>query len=87
MDYVGSVGIELLALIGVCLLFLLRKEAVWAFAASLALNVGYTVLHTLTTNWLAAAGGSGLLGMVVGWLTMGAVILYALRLRQRSLLK
>jgi len=87
LDYITSLGLGLLTLTGAALLFLMRKAAVLLFVASLALNLGLTLVHALTKNWAQAMGGSGLVGASVGWVILGAVTSYSWRLRQAGKLR
>ena len=40
----------------------------------------------ITTNWAQAVGGSGPVGMLLGWTVLGSVFFYARRLRNRGVL-
>src|SRR5262249_54444333 len=86
IDYLSMIGLGLLNIVAVVLLFRLRKSAVFVFGLSLALNIALVLVHALTTNWLKAAGGSGPLEMLFGWLITVGVIQYARRLKDRGVL-
>ena len=86
-DYITSLGLGLVTLTATVLLFLLRRAAVPLFAASFLLNLGFTVVHAVTTNWAQALGGSGLVGTLIGWGILGAVALYSRHLRQIGVLR
>ena len=87
LDYAMSLGLGLLTLTATVLLFVLRKAAVPLFAASLFLNLGFTLAHALTTIWAQALGGSGLVGALTGWGILAAVALYSRHLRQAGVLR
>ena len=67
-------------------MFLLRRVAVVLFSVALALNIGVTTFHLMQRNLAEAIGGSGLVGMLFGLLTVVAVILYARGLEKRGVL-
>lgn len=64
----------------------LRRVAVSLFAITLACNVGYTMIHAATTNFVRASGGSVITGVVIAWVTLVAVVLYARRLAAKGIL-
>lgn len=86
LDYLSSTGIGLVTIWAVFLLFRLRKNAVRALGVALALNVGLTFIHMLTKSWAAALGGSGFVGVLLGWMILGLVFLYARRLDRGGVL-
>ncbi len=86
-DYMMSVGLGLLTLTATVLLFFLRTAAVPLFAASFVLNLGFTLVHAVATDWAQALGGSGLVGAFIGWGILGAVALYSRHLRQAGVLR
>ncbi len=86
-DCIMSIGLGLLTLTATVLLFLLRRAAAPLFAASFVLNLGFTLVHAVATNWAQALGGSGLVGAFIGWGILGAVALYSRHLRQASVLR
>ncbi len=68
-------------------LFLLRKIAVPLFIAGLAVNLAQTAWHTATKGWLAAMGSSGPAGFLIGIAMALAVIVYAVHLSRRGVLR
>lgn len=87
LDYVISIGLGLLTLAATVLLFALKKVAVPLFATSLFLNLGLTLVHAITTDWLRALGGAGLVGALFGWGILGVVFWYSRHLRQAGVLR
>ncbi len=67
-------------------IFQLRKVAVYLFTASLALMLLQTLMHVLTTNFLAALSGAGTVGLLIGYAILIAVCLCAWRLKARGVL-
>lgn len=86
IDWICSIGIGVVSLSAALSLFLLRRISVGLFTAALALNLTYTAIQILTTNWLEAIGGPGFLGMLIGWTILVFVILYARKLAKRGVL-
>ena len=75
-----------LNLAGAVSIFLLRKIAFPLFATSLGLAILQTLVHAFTTNFVAALGGPGALGVVIGFTISIAVCAYAWRLKARGTL-
>lgn len=67
-------------------LFFMRKKAPYLFSVNLLLSFLLTVWHTLTKGWLSAVGGSGLIGIIIGWGISIAVCAYSWRLLRRGVL-
>jgi hypothetical protein len=67
-------------------IFLLRKVAFFFFVISLGLSVLQTLVQVFTTNFVAALGGPGALGVVIGFAISIAVCTYAWRLKARGTL-
>jgi hypothetical protein len=86
-DYVMTIGLSLLTLTATVFLFLMRKAAAPLFATSFVVNVGFSLVHALTTTWTKAMGGSGLVGALFGWGILGAVAVYSGHLRRVGVLK
>ncbi len=79
-DWAVTVLTAALNIAGAISLFLLRKVAFHLFAASLGLTILQTVVHVITTNFVAALGGPGAFGVVIGFAISIAVCTYAWRL-------
>jgi len=75
-----------LNLAGAISIFLLRKIAFPLFATSLALSILLTLVHAFTTNLTTALGGSGAIGIAIGYAISIAVCTYAWRLKARGVL-
>jgi hypothetical protein len=86
VDYLGSVGIGVLNVVGVVKLFRLRKSAVSILSTSLALNAAFTLFNLLQGSFVQAIGGSGLVGALLGLILLASVFLYARRLRKDGVL-
>jgi len=78
---IGAVGLSA----AICL-FLLRRVAVALFSVSLALNLTLTAVHIMRTNSTEALSGGSLVGLMLGWLILIAVIVYARGLAKRGVL-
>jgi hypothetical protein len=87
LDYIGNLLILLISAWAVVEFFLMRKAAVRAFVIALAMNVALTAFHLLATNWREAAGGSGLLTVIVSWIVSVGILLYAKNLQRRGVLR
>ena len=86
VDWLLSASIGVTGLAGATALFLLRRVAVRLFMAALALNVGLTGYQLARTNVTQVLGGPGLLGVLLGWSALVAVILYARSLAIKDVL-
>jgi hypothetical protein len=86
LDYTMSLVTALLNLAGAVCLFLLRKVAFHLFIAALGLVTLQTLVHAATTSFIAALGGSGVVGGLFGYVTLIAVCVYAWKLKARGLL-
>lgn len=86
VDRFFSAAIGVIGLTAAVCLFLLRRVAVVMFSVALALNVAFTAVHAMRTNWTEALGGAGLIGALIGWLILIAVIVYARGLVRRGVL-
>jgi hypothetical protein len=86
VDWFLSLSIGVIGVAGAISLFLLRRLAVVLFSLALALNLTFTMFQTMRTSWTEALGGSGLFGVLLGWLILVAVILYTLRLSKKGVL-
>ena len=67
-------------------LFLLRKVAFYLFAAAFGTGLLLGVWHAATKGWVAAIGGPGLIGTLIGYALGLAVCVYSWRLIQRGVL-
>ena len=76
MNICGAVG-----------LFLLRKWSSNVFWAALLLNLAIVGWHTISKGFLAALGGSGLIGMLIGIALLFAVCFYSSKLVKAGILK
>lgn len=86
LDWFFSLAIGAIGFSAAVCLFLLRRVAVALFSAALVLNLAFTALHVMRTSWSEAIGGAGLVGALIGWLILVAVILYARRLAKQGVL-
>ena len=73
-------------LVGVTLLFGLRKQAVNVLALAFALNLFSTAVVWIKTDPMAGIAPAGLMAQVFGITLFGAVVFYAWRLGKRGLL-
>lgn len=67
-------------------LFLLKKQAYYLFLGAFCAGVILTILHSISKGWMEALGGSGLIGMLIGWGIAISVITYSKRLINRGIL-
>jgi hypothetical protein len=86
VDWLLSASIAITGLAGATALFLLRRIAVRLFIAALGLNVVATLYQMARTNVTQVLGGAGLLGVLLAWSVLGAVILYARSLANKDVL-
>jgi hypothetical protein len=86
IDWFFSSAIGLIGFIAAVCLFLLRRIAVVLASVALALNLAFTAFQTMRTNWITAIGSAGLVGALLGWLILVAVIVYARHLTKRGVL-
>ena len=87
VDYLGNALTLIISAWAAIEFFLLRSAAVRAFVIGLVMNVGLTAFHLLATNWRDAAGSSGLLTVAVSWIVSVGVLLYAMALQRRGVLR
>ena len=85
-DWVITVLTGALNVAGAIAMFLLRKIAFYLFSAAFVLVILQTLVHAITTNFLAALGGPGAVGALIGYGISLAVCIYAWRLRARGVL-
>lgn len=86
VDWFFSLTIGVVGISAAVCLFLLRRVAVTLFSVALALNLTFSAVHIMRTNWTGVLGGDELVGALFGLIIMVAVILYARRLAIRGLL-
>ena len=86
LDWAITALTTTLNLVAAVSLFLLRKIAFYLFAASLVLGFLQTLVHAITTNFVAALGGPGAIGVLIGYAISIAVCTYAWRLKARGAL-
>ncbi len=86
LDWVLSISIGAVGLAAAVCLFLLRRVAVMLFAVALALNVTFTLVHVVRTNFVDAIGAAGGAGALMAWAVLVVVILYARRLARSGIL-
>jgi hypothetical protein len=87
LDYVLSIGIGLANFSGAVALFLLRRVAFYLFASALTANLLTTLWHVVTKGWVAALGGAGVVGAVIGLGLLFGVCVYSRRLLQLGVLR
>ena len=75
-----------LSLIGVSLLFSLRRQAVNVLALAFALNLFSTAVVWFRTDPAAVTSPTGLLAQALGIAMFGLVVFYAWRLNKRGML-
>jgi len=85
--YLISIALPLLQLTAAANLFLLRKEAVPLFAASLVAHVGYAVVQIFTAHWGIVIHGPTLLAMGGMWVILTAIVVHACHLRDSRVLR
>lgn len=86
VDWFFSLSIGVICITGAISLFLLRRLAVVLFSVALLLNLAVTAYQMARTNWTEALPSGGLLGALLGWLILVAVILYTRSLSKRGVL-
>lgn len=86
LDLATSIGLGGLNFLGAVSLFMLKKVSYYFFGITLFASIVFTLWHALTTGWLAALGGSGITGAVLGFVLAITVFLYVKRLKERGIL-
>jgi len=76
----------LLDVAGAIAILRLRKIAFYLFSSAFVLLILQTLVHTITTNFLTALGGSGAVGALIGYGILLAVCVYAWKLKGRGVL-
>ncbi len=79
-DIFFTIVIGALNFMGAIFLFFLRRTAFHLFLSAFILSILMVVYHILSKDWLAAIGGPGLIGIIIGWTISVAVILYTRKL-------
>lgn len=87
LDILFTIVIGFLNLLGTIFLFLLRRSAYNLFLSAFAFGLLMTFYHIVFKNWLAAIGGFGLIGAIIGWGISIAIIMYARKLSKAGILK
>ena len=85
-DWVITALTGLLNVAGAVAIFRLRKIAFHLFATAFVLVILQTLVHTITTNFVAALGGPGVVGALIGYGISLAVCIYAWKLKARGVL-
>lgn len=85
-DWFLTLTIAVLMLTASVLLFRLRREALSFFAAGFAVNLALTAIQVVRTSLVEAVGLAGMLGMLLAFLILAAVILYVRGLARRGVL-
>ena len=80
LDTFFTIIIGALNFVGAIFLFSLMRTAFHLFLSAFILSILMTAYHIFSKNWLAAIGGPGLIGAIIGWAISVAVILYTRRL-------
>lgn len=86
LDHTLTVAIVSLNIVGAVSMFLLRRVAFHLFTIALVASILVTVAHAVSKGFLAALGGTGAVGMLIGYAILIAVCLYAWRLKARGVL-
>ena len=87
LDILFTIVLGVLNFLGAIFLFLLRRSAFYLFLSAFAFGLLMTVYHIIFKNWLAAIGGPGLIGAIIGWGISIAIIIYARKLIRAEILK
>lgn len=82
IDFLLTIALGVSNLTGASLLFLLRKESFYFLGFPFVFGVLMTIWHTITKGFAAAAGGSGIVGMFLGWGMIIAVLWYIKKLEK-----
>jgi len=86
LDYTLTLAIASLNIAGAVSLFLLRRVAFQLFTIALVASLLATVAHAVSKGFLAALGGTGAVGLVIGYGILVLVCLYTRRLKARGVL-
>jgi hypothetical protein len=85
-DLLFSLAIAFFSFSAAVSLWLLRKIAIALFSITLFLNVIFTLVQIARSNFSQALGDTGLLGLLLSWLLLIAVIVYARGLAKMKVL-
>jgi len=85
-DQAFTVLLMLLNLGGAVALVMLRKVAFQLFATALALSLLLTIIHAFARGFVAALGGAGAVGLILGYGVGIVVCIYAWKLRASGVL-
>lgn len=86
VDHGLTILLGLTNLGGAVALLLLRRAALYLFVGAFVLDTVMTIWHTLTKGWVAAIGGAGLVGMLIGYGLIVAVCIYVWKLKKSGVL-
>ena len=86
IDWLSTLLIAVFGLAAAISLFLMRRVSVILFSIALGLNIVFTIIQALRTNWAEALGGPGLIGTLIGWVIIVVIILYARNLAKKGIL-
>jgi hypothetical protein len=86
LDALITVAIGSLNVIGSISLFFLKRKAFYLFLSAFILSMLTIPYEIFFKQWLAAIGGPGLIGSIIGWVISFAIIIYARRLIKHDIL-
>src|SRR6266571_5916922 len=87
LDWVLTVAVSLLNLVGIAFLFLLRARALHFLLAALGIGILNTLYQIAAKNLLSVLARPGAFGMVIGLFLWGAIIWYGYRLKKNGVLR
>jgi hypothetical protein len=86
IDHVSTIIPGLLNMSAAVALFLLRRIALYLFLSASGLSFVLAAWHATAKGWVEALGGAGLIGALIGYVLMIAVLIYTWRLSKKGVL-
>jgi hypothetical protein len=83
---VGAIAGAAVNVVAAVLLFRMRRSALLLFGLAFLFSTAMTIRGLVGSNW-KAVDAANLAGITIGWLIALAILLYAMRLRQRGILR
>jgi putative exporter of polyketide antibiotics len=86
-DFLLSLALASLHVVGTLFLFLLRRLAYHCFLAAFCIGLINAIFQNSFQNWLGGFAASELVGTVIAWLIGIAIIFYSKNLIKKGILK
>lgn len=87
VDHAITIFALAVKLAGAVAFFFLRRSAVYLFALALLANLSLTIYQIAAKGFLHSVGLIALPGMVIGWTLSAAILIYAVSLAKKGVLR